>query len=108
MSFKADPPSIRDFGSAIGELADDADQARRYAEQWLGIGYSEGRIFATVVEQATAVREALVENYQKLQTLVETSREELTRAADHYDQTDFSVLERMDSTYPAPDPSGAD
>lgn len=102
MGFKADTEQIREFGATVTDLSTDAEQARQYADTWLGIGYGTARMFATVVEQATAVREILVDNYRKLETLASTSGQELAAAADHYDETDFAELERMDRLYPAP------
>ena len=100
--FKAVPASIRDFGTAVGDLAPETEQAKQYANQWLGIGYAEARMFATVVEQATEVREALAENYRRMQELAEAAGIELARAADHYEETDVAEQERLDSLYPAP------
>lgn len=77
--FKAVPASIRAFGAAVGDLAGEAESARQYATQWLGIGYAEARMFATVVEHATAVRDALDDNYRRLKELAEAAGVELAR-----------------------------
>jgi hypothetical protein len=99
MSFKADPGAIRMLGSGVTDLAGDAEQARTYANQWLGIGFSEGRLFIQVVQQATAVREALQDNYEHLASLMVAAGAELRRAADHYEQTDLQEQARLDTTY---------
>jgi len=100
--FKAVPASIRAFGAAVGDLAGEAESARQYATQWLGIGYAEARMFATVVEHATAVRDALDDNYRRLKELAEAAGVELAKAADFYEETDLAEQERLDRLYPAP------
>lgn len=102
MGFKADPEDIHRFGTNVSGLSSDAAQARTYAQTWLDIGYADARMFATVVETATAVREILLPNYERLEDLVSTSGDELQSAADYYRETDQEVLERLDRTYPAP------
>lgn len=99
MSFKADPDSIRSMARKISDLADDAEQARTYAGQWVDIGYSEGRIFATIVEQAGAVREAVLANYRHLAKLADESGGELKAVADHYRDTDLAEQRRIDAAY---------
>ncbi|HEY8453408.1 MAG: type VII secretion target [Micromonosporaceae bacterium] len=104
MTFKADPVRIREFGDAVAGLKDDAEAALQYLSEHLGIGYSKGRIFATVVEAATSVREALTANYRHLADLVDASGGELRRAADRYQETDIAEQERLDRTYQVPQP----
>lgn len=104
MAFKADPSSIRDLGDTVRGLVDDADRAVEYVTQYLGIGYGDGRMFIPVVEQATAVREALVANYRHLAELAGSSGRELGRAADRYQDSDRAEQERLDRTYRVPEP----
>lgn len=99
MSFTANHDEIRTFAGVIGGLTDDADQAVGYTREWLGIGYAEGRMFATVVETATDVREALVANYTALAKLVDAAEQELTKAANQYRDTDQAAAARVDATY---------
>lgn len=99
MSFKADPAGIREFSDIIGGLTDDAGAASRYAGQWLGIGYAEGRMFFSVVEAATNARQALEQLYTRLGTLTSASAQELDRAVRFYETTDAAAAERLDRTY---------
>jgi hypothetical protein len=99
VSFVANHDSIRRFARVIGGLTDDAGQAVNYSRDWLGIGYSEGRMFATVVETATSVREALVANYSALAKLTDASEQQLTAAANQYRHTDQTAAARVDATY---------
>ncbi|GAB1691689.1 type VII secretion target [Krasilnikovia sp. M28-CT-15] len=99
MSFKANPQGIREFGAQIGGLTDDSGAAVTYVHSWLGIGYAEGRMFATVVEAATNAREKLTANYQRLGALTTASATELDKAARHYETTDRAAAERLDRTY---------
>jgi hypothetical protein len=99
VSFTANHGAIRGFAAAIGGLTDDADRAVGYTREHLGIGYADGRMFATVVETATNVREALVANYTALARLADASEQELTRAANQYRDTDEAAAARVDATY---------
>lgn len=99
MSFRAHEDAIRHFAGTIGGLTDDAGKAVNYTREALGIGYSEGRMFATVVETATSVREALVDNYTALAKLVDAAEQELTKAANDYRDTDQAAAARVDATY---------
>jgi hypothetical protein len=99
VSFAANHNAIRNFGGAVGGLTDDADQAVGYTREHLGISYAEGRMFATVVETATSVREALVTNYTALAKLVDACEQELTKAANQYRDTDQAAAARVDATY---------
>jgi hypothetical protein len=99
VSFAANHDAIRSFAGAIGGLTDDADQAVSYTHEHLGIGYAKGRMFATVVETATSVREALVANYTALAKLADASERELTKAANQYRDTDETAAARADATY---------
>jgi hypothetical protein len=99
VSFLANHDAIRTFAGAVGDLTDDADQAVGYTREWLGIGYSEGRMFATVVETASSVRERLVDNYTALTRLIDASEQEITKAANDYRDTDQATAARIDATY---------
>lgn len=98
-SFKADHESIAEFGRLLGRLQADATAATTYVGKWLDIGYAEGRMFASVVEKATEVREALLENYRKLETVVSSSSDEIAKTAKLYRETDRAEAQRLDSTY---------
>jgi hypothetical protein len=95
VSFEAKPGTIRAFGQEVRALSSDADAARDYAQQWLGLGYSEGRMFATVVETAESVRSALTRSYSRLGELASASSTELARSADHYEASDESAASRL-------------
>ena len=99
MSFLAHENAIRQFAGRIGGLTDDARNAVNYTRDALGIGYSNGRMFATVVETATSVRETLVDNYNALAKLVDAAEQELTKAANDYRDTDQAAAARADATY---------
>jgi hypothetical protein len=99
LSFKADHTGIREFGTAIGDLTDDAGSAGRYVQQHLGIGYAEGRMFATVVEGISNAREQLQQLYSRLGTLTSASAQEVNKAAHYYQTTDAAAAERLDRTY---------
>ncbi|MFC6018555.1 type VII secretion target [Plantactinospora solaniradicis] len=99
MSFKADHTGIREFGTAVGDLTDDADAAARYVQQHLGIGYAEGRMFVTVVEGVSNAREQLQQLYSRLNTLTSASAQEVNKAAKYYQTTDAAAAERLDRTY---------
>lgn len=99
MSFKAEQQAIRDFGNQVNDLADDADTAVSYVRNYLGIGYDKGRMFFTVVETATTVRDALMANYKTLSTLATSSAAEVVKAANYYRDTDAAAAARVDATY---------
>jgi hypothetical protein len=99
MSFKADQQAIRSFGGQIDSLTDDADAAISYVRNHLGIGYDKGRMFFTVVESATTVRDALMANYSQLSKLATESAQEIVKAANHYRDTDATAAARIDATY---------
>lgn len=98
-SFKADHASIAEFGRLLGGLKTDSTAAVTYVGTWLDIGYAEGRMFASVVEKATEVREALLDNYRKLETVVSSSSDEIAKTARLYRETDSAEAERLDRTY---------
>jgi hypothetical protein len=99
VSFTVNHESVRSFAGTLGDLTDDADRAVGYAREHLGIGYAEGRMFATVVETATNVREALTANYTALAKLMDASEQQLTKAANQYRDTDQAAASRVDATY---------
>ena len=99
MSFKADHEAIRGWGKALAGLTDDASRADTYARDALGIGYKDGRMFFTVVETATSVREALTANYQHLARIIDASATEVETAASNYRDTDQASAARLDATY---------
>ena len=99
MSFRAGHDAIRQFGGSLADLTDDADRAVSYSRDGLDIGYGEGRMFFTVVETATSVREALMDNYRLLARFVDHSAAEVGRAADHYRDTDQAAAARVDAAY---------
>lgn len=99
MSFHAEHEPIRGFGAALAGLTDDADRANSYAKDALGIGYDKGRMFFTVVETATSVREALTANYQHLAKLIDASATEIDKTATTYRDTDAAAAARLDATY---------
>lgn len=99
MSFTVEPHAVSAFATTVGGLTDDADAATGYVRDHLGIGYDAGRMFVTVVETATTVREALVANYQALAKLAGESEQELTRAAQQYRDTDQAAAARVDASY---------
>lgn len=98
-SFKADHESIAEFGRLIGGLKTDSTTAVTYVGNWLDIGYAEGRMFASVVEKTAEVREALLDNYRKLETVVSSSSDEVAKAARLYRETDRAEADRLDKTY---------
>lgn len=98
-SFRADHESIAEFGRLVGGLKTDSTAAVTYVGAWLDIGYAEGRMFASVVEKATEVREALLGNYRKLETVVSSSSDEIAKTARLYWETDRAEAERLDRTY---------
>ncbi len=98
-SFKADHESIAEFGGLVDALRTDATAAAAYVGTWWDIGYAEGRMFASVVEKATEVREALLDNYRKLETVVSSSSDEVAKTAKLYRETDRAEAERLDRTY---------
>jgi len=99
MSFSADHEAIRRFGQTLAGLTDDADRANLYAKDALGIGYDAGRMFFTVVETATTVREALTANYTQLAKLIDASATEVDKTANGYRDTDHAAAARLDATY---------
>jgi len=101
MSFTVDHNAVRGFATTVGALVDDADAAVGYSRDYLGIGYDEGRMFFTVVETATTVREALIENYRSLAKLADQAEQELAKTAAMYRDTDTQAAARVDATYPA-------
>lgn len=99
MTFSVDHNAVRGFAKTVGGLTDDADSAVSYSRDHLGIGYDKGRMFFTVVETATTVREALLANYHGLAKLVDQAEQELNKAANQYRDTDHAAAARVDATY---------
>jgi hypothetical protein len=98
-SFRVDHKSIAEFGGLVGGLKTDSAAAVTYVGTWLGVGYAEGRMFASVVEKATEVREVLLANYRKLETVVSSSSDEIAKTAKLYRETDRTEAERLDRAY---------
>ncbi|MEV4347327.1 hypothetical protein AB0J83_22970 [Actinoplanes sp. NPDC049596] len=88
VSFTANHDQIHSFATTIGGLTDDADEAVNYTREHLGIGYADGRMFATVVDTATTVREALVANYTAPAKLADASEQGIVKTANQYGDTD--------------------
>jgi len=99
MDFRADHDAVRRFGRTVADLTDDADTAVSYVRDHLGIGYDKGRMFFTVVEKATEVRDALMDNYRLLAKFADQSAAELVKAANHYRDTDQAAAARADAAY---------
>jgi Excreted virulence factor EspC, type VII ESX diderm len=99
MSFSADHEAIRGFGQVLAGLTDDASRAQSYVRDALGIGYKDGRMFFTVVETATSVREALSANYGHLARLIDASATEVDKTAKNYRDTDHASAARLDGAY---------
>ncbi len=99
MAFEAEHARIKAFATHTSGLSDDADEAVRYVEKHLGIGYDKGRMFFTVVETAETVRNALKSNYMHLSEVAQKSGTELGKAAEFYRTTDEASAERLDGTY---------
>lgn len=98
-SFKVDHESVAEFGRLIGGLKADSAAAVTYVGTWLDIGYAEGRMFASVVEKAAEIREALLANYRQLETVVSSSSDEIAKTAKLYRETDRAEAERLDRAY---------
>ncbi|MGB6163586.1 MAG: hypothetical protein WCF33_24305 [Pseudonocardiaceae bacterium] len=98
-SFRVDHERIAEFGRLVGDLKTDSTAAVTYVDKWLDIGYAEGRMFASVVEKATEVREALLANYRKLETVVSSSSDEIAKTAKLYRETDRAEAGRLDRAY---------
>src|SRR3712207_6279523 len=98
MQFHADHDAIRQFGRTVRDLADDADTAVAYTRDHLGIGYDKGRMFFTVVEKATEVRDALMDNYKLLAKFADQSGAEVVKAADMYRDTDRAAAASVDAS----------
>jgi hypothetical protein len=99
VTFEAEHERIKSFATHVNGLSDDADEAVRYVEKHLGIGYDKGRMFFTVVETAETVRNTLKENYKHLSEVAQKSGTELSKAAAFYRTTDTASAERLDATY---------
>ncbi|RZU52223.1 hypothetical protein EV385_4070 [Krasilnikovia cinnamomea] len=99
MSFSADDEAIRRFGETLAGLTDDASRADGYARDALSIGYNDGRMFFTVVETATTVRETLTAQYKQLAKLIDASAIEIDKTANSYRDTDQASAARLDATY---------
>lgn len=99
MGFKADHQSISRFGEQLDTLVGDATKAEGYAEDWLSIGYGEGRMYVTAVNAAQDAKAALAENYKRLAEIQRRAATEVDKAARLYQSTDRDEASRLDRTY---------
>lgn len=88
MGFKVEPGSIRKFSERMDGMVADANSAKTYAEDHLGIDGGDARIFATIAGAASDAKAALSENYERLAKIQQTASGELDRAATMYQETD--------------------
>lgn len=101
MGFEANHKSIGTFSEKMDGLVVDANAAKVYAEDWLSIGGSEARIFATIAGAAEEAKTILSDNYNRLAQIQGAAALELDKAAGMYDDTENAEAARMDATYKA-------
>ena len=99
MSFKADHTAIREFGAVIGGLADDADAASNYVQQWLDISEAKGSLYQTTFNSVAEIEGQLAGMYGFLSSLINNSAQEVEKAAQFYQTADVAAAERLDQTY---------
>jgi hypothetical protein len=81
---------------AVSSAAVAVSQIRRVRA---ALGYSDGRMLATVKSVADAAVQTLTSNYEQLASIALSSCEQLNRAADYYEDTDAAAAARVDATY---------
>lgn len=94
-----DPGSVRRFGEAIDGLAGDTSTGVSYHDQWCTISGGNG-IFANFTSISTDVRTSVDTALRHMQSVLDSSAQELDAAADYYTETDDEVAAEMDRTYP--------
>lgn len=94
-----DPDALDVFADRLGDIAEQAAEARAYLEEHLSLGMDDGRIFLSVAPTVSAVQRLLVENADAIGRLVARSGEEVARAAEQYRSTDSRNSMALDRVY---------
>lgn len=104
MTFKVEPNDLASFSKQIGRAADDVTAAKGYLQRECSIGtFSTGPISA-IASMFGGGHDGVMENVrsalEQLHRILDASKNEMSRSADFYRQTDEGEASRMDSQYP--------
>ncbi|MFI5657889.1 WXG100 family type VII secretion target [Streptomyces sp. NPDC051684] len=104
MAFHVEPDSLRNFSKQLGRAEADTQRALEYVQRDCSIGtFSKGPL-SEIAHLWGGGHDNVVANVRSalehLQQVVGSSKREITRSADFYEETDQSQASKMDATYP--------
>ncbi|MDI3417270.1 hypothetical protein [Streptomyces luteolus] len=101
MGFNVEPGAIDGFASLVSRGAEGATKAVEYASNNTQIDKAlGGSLWDTVAGSHDEYVEGAKKALRKMESVLGSSRTELTKSASYYRETDRGEAERMDSTYP--------
>jgi hypothetical protein len=104
MEFEVEPNDLASFSRQIGRAVDDITAAQEYLQREGSIGtFSTGPISA-IASIFGGGHDGVMENVrsalERMHLILDASKNEMSRSADFYKQTDEGEASRLDSQYP--------
>ncbi|MFE7272662.1 WXG100 family type VII secretion target [Streptomyces sp. NPDC057623] len=104
MTFEVDPNDLASFSRQVGRATNDVTAAKEYFEQECSIGtFSTGPISA-MASMFGGGHDGVMENVrsalEQMHRILDSSKNEMSRSADFYRQTDAGEASKLDSQYP--------
>jgi len=104
MTFKVEPNDLTSFSKQIGRAADDATAAKQYLQRECTIGHFSYGPISAIAGMFGGGHDGVMENVRSaldhMHRILEASKNEMSRSANFYRQTDESEASRLDSQYP--------
>jgi hypothetical protein len=104
MGFEVEPNDLASFSRQIGRASDDVTSAEEYLQREGSIGtFSTGPVSA-IASIFGGGHDGVVENVrfalERMRLILDSSKNEMSRSANFYKQTDEGQASRLDSQYP--------
>ncbi|MET9828516.1 type VII secretion target [Streptomyces sp. NPDC006385] len=101
MGFRVEPDAIQGFASLVGRGADDAAKAVEFASNNTQIDKAVGgQLWDLVAGDHDQYVDSAKKALGKVQSVLNSSRTELSKSAKYYRETDAEEAAKMDATYP--------
>ncbi|WP_159029255.1 WXG100 family type VII secretion target [Streptomyces viridochromogenes] len=107
MGFKVDPNDLASFSKQLGRAADHVTAAKEYFERECSVGtFGAGPVSAisSICGIFGGGHDGVMENVRsvlgQMHRILDASKNEMSRSADFYEQTDKGEATRLDSQYP--------
>jgi hypothetical protein len=97
---KVDPPAIRRFADGLGQAGDNAVTARDYGSRYGNLSFEQEGLLATARFVHGDFLQTLTDTLNHLGDILRTSKAELYKAADYYQQSNADAVARADSAFP--------